>query len=167
MPFDPTLPQENTEIDAVQMRAQLNALKADIDAGPAGSPGADGAPGAPGTPGAPGPGLNLRGDWNGGDFYDPGDVIFHDGQAFVAIGSSHATTPEGDLAHWRTLTIVGPQGEVSSSQLTNAITAAIAGTPHNPSLTPLSLTVSDPPTQAEMQALVDFVNALLNQITRT
>ncbi len=26
MPFDPNLPQSNTEIDAVQMRAQLNAL---------------------------------------------------------------------------------------------------------------------------------------------
>jgi hypothetical protein len=26
MPFDPSLPQENTLIDAAQMRAQLNAL---------------------------------------------------------------------------------------------------------------------------------------------
>ena len=30
--FDPTLPQENTEIDAAQMRSQLNGLKALIDA---------------------------------------------------------------------------------------------------------------------------------------
>ena len=30
--FDPTLPIENTEIDAVQMRAQLTGLKALIDA---------------------------------------------------------------------------------------------------------------------------------------
>jgi hypothetical protein len=29
--FDPTLPLENTEIDAAQMRAQLNGLKALID----------------------------------------------------------------------------------------------------------------------------------------
>ena len=35
MPFDPTLPQENTLVDAAQMRAQLNALKALIDAQPA------------------------------------------------------------------------------------------------------------------------------------
>ncbi len=28
--FDPNLPQENTEIDAVEMRAQLNALNDDI-----------------------------------------------------------------------------------------------------------------------------------------
>ncbi len=26
MPFDPTMPQQNTEVDAPQMRAQLNAL---------------------------------------------------------------------------------------------------------------------------------------------
>jgi len=34
MPFDPTLPLENTEIDAVQMRAQLTGLKDLIDAVP-------------------------------------------------------------------------------------------------------------------------------------
>jgi hypothetical protein len=32
--FDPTLPIENTEIDAAQMRSQLNGLKALIDAVP-------------------------------------------------------------------------------------------------------------------------------------
>ena len=32
MPFDPNLPQENTLVDAVQMRSQLNGLKALIDA---------------------------------------------------------------------------------------------------------------------------------------
>ena len=32
MAFDPNLPQENTPLDAVQMRAQLNGLKTFIDA---------------------------------------------------------------------------------------------------------------------------------------
>ena len=32
MPFDPSIPIENTEIDAAQMRSQLNGLKALIDA---------------------------------------------------------------------------------------------------------------------------------------
>ncbi len=31
MTYDPTLPQENTPLDAVQIRAQFNALKALID----------------------------------------------------------------------------------------------------------------------------------------
>ena len=34
MPFDPSLPQENTPVDAVQMRGQLNGLKDLIDAVP-------------------------------------------------------------------------------------------------------------------------------------
>jgi hypothetical protein len=34
MPYDPNLPQANTEIDAVQMRSQLNGLKSLIDAVP-------------------------------------------------------------------------------------------------------------------------------------
>jgi hypothetical protein len=64
MPFDPTLPLEHTEIDAAQMRAQLNGLKDLIDAipaGPAGPPGADGGEGPigptgpSGENGAPGP----------------------------------------------------------------------------------------------------------------
>ena len=57
MPFDPTLPQPGTEIDADQMRSQLNGLKALIDAvpaGPPGPPGNDGAPGQNGTNGSDG-----------------------------------------------------------------------------------------------------------------
>ena len=34
MPYDPNLPQAGTEIDAVQMRSQLNGLKSIIDAVP-------------------------------------------------------------------------------------------------------------------------------------
>ncbi len=34
MPFDPNLPQANTDVDAVEMRAQLNGLKSLIDAMP-------------------------------------------------------------------------------------------------------------------------------------
>ena len=34
--YDPTIPQANTEIEAVQMRSQLNGLKDMIDAVPAG-----------------------------------------------------------------------------------------------------------------------------------
>ena len=42
MPYDPTLPQAGTEIDAVQMRGQLNGLQELIDAVPAGPPGENG-----------------------------------------------------------------------------------------------------------------------------
>ena len=57
MPFDPNQPTAHTLTDAVQMRAQLNALKTLIDAvpagptGPQGNPGTNGAPGPQGNPG--------------------------------------------------------------------------------------------------------------------
>ena len=54
MPFDPNIPQAGTEIDAVQMRSQLNGLKDLIDAVPAGPPGPEGAQGPPGPAGPPG-----------------------------------------------------------------------------------------------------------------
>ena len=157
MAFDPALPAANSPNSSAEMRTQLTALKALIDAVPAGPPG----PAGPAGP--PIPGLNFLGDWNGGTTYVPGDVIFHDGQAFVCITASTATTPEGDLLHWRTLTIAGPPGEVSNAQLANAI----GGTARNPSgVSALGLAVSDPPAQAEVQALAAKVDELLAALRR-
>ena len=59
MPFDPNLPQENTLIDAAQMRAQLNGLKELIDNIPAGPQGEQGPPGDQGPAGNPGEVTNA------------------------------------------------------------------------------------------------------------
>ena len=54
----------------------------------------------------------------------------------------------------------GPTGEVTTAQMN-------ASTPNNvETFTALSLTVSDPPTQTEMQAVVDKLNALINALQR-
>ena len=62
--------------------------------------------------------------------------------------------------------VPGPQGEpgpVSSFQLD----AAILTTARNPNtLSPLSLTISDPPTQAEVQAIVAWLGPLLTALQR-
>ncbi len=47
-----------------------------------------------------------------------------------------------------------------------ALEAALANTAQNPSLGTLSLALSDPPTRTEVQQMLDFLNTLLNQITR-
>ena len=155
MPFDPSKPAEHSDLSSQEMRDQFNALKALIDAVPGG------------PPGAPGPGLNFRGDWVGSDTYTPGDVIFHDGQAFVAIGVSAGTTPEGDITHWRTLSIAGPPGEVTNLQLASQIAAALVGTARNPSgITSFSGTFSDPPTQGEMNAFAAYVESLRLDLLR-
>ncbi len=53
MPYDPNLPQVGTEVDADQMRAQLNGLKDLIDAIPEGPVGPTGPQGPQGDPGGP------------------------------------------------------------------------------------------------------------------
>ena len=95
--FDPAKPANGSPNSSAEMRAQLTALKADIDAIPAG--------------------------------------------------------PAGPA---------GPPGEVSSATLA----AQIAGTAQNPNVGTFNITLSDPPTRAEVQAILDFVNALVNSLTR-
>ena len=95
--FDPTKPANGSPNSSAEMRAQLTALKADIDAIPAG--------------------------------------------------------PAGPA---------GPPGEVSNATLA----AQIAGTAQNPNVGTFNIALSDPPTRAEVQAILDFVNALVNSLTR-
>lgn len=54
MPFDPAKPANGTPVNSLEMRAQLTALKALIDAVPAGPQGPQGIPGTPGATGATG-----------------------------------------------------------------------------------------------------------------
>ncbi|HEV7406310.1 MAG TPA: hypothetical protein VGO11_25400 [Chthoniobacteraceae bacterium] len=61
----------------------------------------------------------------------------------------------------------GAPGEVSSAAMNIAISSAIAGTAQNPGgVGALGLTISDPPTQAEMQALAAHVEELRAALQR-
>ena len=61
----------------------------------------------------------------------------------------------------------GPAGEVSNAALASALSTALLDTPHNcTGVNPLSLVASDPPTQAEFQALIDKVNELVTALRR-
>ena len=135
------------------MRAQLTALKADIDAIPAGPAGP---PGPAGPAGPVGPAL-----------------------ASIQIGSVTTGTPGTPAA--ASVSVFGnnvelsftiPQGDpgaggVSSTDVSNAIAAEITGTARNPNtVSMLGITVSNPPTQAELQAVVDKVNELIGSLTR-
>ena len=168
MPFDPTLPAEHADLDAGVVRAQLNALHQDIQIipqgpagppGPPGSSGSDGVAGPPGIDGAAGP-PGPQGPVFGNAVVDatttlqPGDP--------ATVGSSF----DGTTVHFTfgiPAGIQGAPGEVSQAQLT----AAIADTARNPAaLSPLSFTPSDPPTQSDVQALLDAHNALLAALLR-
>jgi hypothetical protein len=144
MAFDPTKPVRGAEIDADELRNQFNGLKALIDAVPAGPAGPAG-PTGPAfsnihvgavTTGTPGSPAGAQVSTNGNDV----ELTF--------------TIPAGET---------GPAGEVSQS----ALNSAIMGTAQNPtSISTLSLTISDPPTKAEVEAVLAFANAMLSALQR-
>lgn len=201
MPFNPNLPQANTEIDADQMRGQLLGLKDLIDLAAAGGVtsaqvdgvtttdpvnpalagvslaggvlhftftlprGLDGQQGQPGQPG------------NNGSDGGPGPAGPQGPPFANAVVDSVNTLPAGSAA---TVDVTfdgsnvrftfgipageaGPSGEVTTADLT----AAIAGTSANTNaVNTLNLTVSDPPTQAEVQAVADKVDELIAALRR-
>ena len=161
MPFDPTKPAPGDDLDAVLMRNQLNALKTLVDAVPAGPAGPQGPPFAgvvvdgvttlpPGTP------VSVTA------FFDGSDVRFTFGIPKGADGLNGSNGNDGPP---------GPAGEVTNGALNAAITAALgaaaaASSANSNGVATLGLTVSDPPTQAEMQALANKLDELITALRR-
>ncbi|MFA7006459.1 MAG: hypothetical protein WC429_20625, partial [Verrucomicrobiia bacterium] len=155
---------------------------------------ANGPQGPAGPPGEPGPNFNMRGDWEAWSGYSRGDVVAYNGNIYVSFADGVSGPPPDQDPRWKLLTIVGPTGaagsqgpagdpgspgspgpegpqgipgEVSNQQLTDAIGAAINGTPRNvDGFSPLYITISDPPTQSEVQQLLDSYNALIIALRR-
>ncbi len=247
MPFDPTLPLENTLADAAQMRAQFNGLHSLIQTipvgpqGPQGLPGNDGATGPQGPPFAnaavdsvttlnPGEAATVAVSFDGSTVHfqygiprgtdgltgpqgtqgppfatalvdstttlDPGNpatvsASFDGSNVHFAFGiprgadggpgapgtngTDGATGPQGaqgppgnDGATGATGPagadgIQGIPGEVSLSQLNTAISTTAASAN---AVTALGLTISDPPTQSEMQQVVAKIDELIAALHR-
>ncbi|MFA6562101.1 MAG: hypothetical protein WCV00_09375 [Verrucomicrobiia bacterium] len=152
--------------------------------------GPQGAAGEPGPAGPPGPNFNMRGDWESWSGYNSGDLVAYNGNVYVSFQDGVAGPPPDQDSRWKLLTIVGspgapggqgpqgepgspgsdgapgpagPPGEVTSQQLNDAIN----GTPRNvDGFSQLYITISDPPTQSEMQQLLDSHNALVLALRR-
>ena len=144
MPFDPTIPADGAFATGAALRGQFNGLKALIDAIPAGPAGPEGPQGpafsniqiASVNTGTPGSPAGAQVNVNGSNV----ELSF--------------TIPAGDA---------GPMGEVSNATLASEI----SGTARNPnSVAPIPFTVSNPPTQAELQAVVDKINEMLSAMQR-
>jgi hypothetical protein len=120
-------------------------------AGPSGDPGPQGPPGEAGATGPQGPPF-ANAVVDGVTTLPPGDP--------ATVGVSF----DGTNVHFSFGIPQGQPGEVTNATLD----AAIAATAVNPSgVSPLSLTISDPPTQSEVQAIVNAYNALLAALVRT
>ena len=141
MPFDPLKPADHSPLSSAEMRGQLNALNDAIAAIPAG------------PPGPVGPAFsNIQiGSVTTGT---PGSPAGAQVNVFGNNVELSFTIPAGDT---------GAPGEVSNATLAGEI----AGTARNPSsVAPIPFTVSNPPTQAELQAVVDKVNELIGALAR-
>lgn len=141
MPFDPTKPANATKVVAAELRSQFNGLKDLIDAIPAGPEG----PVGPAFSN-----VQIGSVMTG----TPGSPA---GAQVDVLGNSVTisfTIPAGDA---------GQAGEVSNSVLASEI----AGTARNPaSVAMLAGGISNPPTQAEIQALQDKINEMLAAMQR-
>lgn len=56
--------------------------------------------------------------------------------------------------------------DLNANNAATALTNAINGTAQNPSVTTLSQSISNPPTQAQVQAIQNKLNELITAITR-
>ena len=146
MPFDPTKPANGSPLSSEEMRGQLNALKALIDAVPAGPPG-------PAGPQGPAFSSVQVGSVTTGA---PGTAASASVNTFGNNVELSFTIPEGQ-----------PGSGVTMTDVTNAIGTEIAGTARNPNtVSDLVLTPGDPPTQADLLAVIAKVNELLAALRR-
>jgi len=163
--------------------------------GPPGPPGSEGAPGAQGPAGNDGVSVtNVFDNGDGravvqlsnGQTYGPFSVASGpqgpsgndgsngaDGRSITNIRDNGDGTLTVDMSDGSTqgpfpmpagpVGPQGPQGEVSAADLS----FAIGGTPSNCNgVQLLNLTVSDPPTQSELQAVVNKIDELINALRR-
>jgi hypothetical protein len=145
--FDPSIPVENTEIDAAQMRSQLNGLKSLIDAITTLTNAQIGATNTlpPGNP------ANVTLTTIGSTLHFTFDIPTGD------PGPQGDPGPEGPQGP------EGPPGEVTLQQLTSEI----ATTAQNPTtVSPLNLTASATYNPTQLQQTITKLNELLTALIR-
>jgi hypothetical protein len=148
--FDPNLPQAGTEIDAVQMRGQLNGLKDLIDAiltvTAAQVDATNTLP--PGDPAA------VTVSVTGNTLHFSFDIPQGEAGAAGSEGPPGIQGEEGPQ---------GMPGEVSLQQLTDAIATTSS---NSNGVSTLDLTVNDPPTQGEVLLIANKLDELINALRR-
>jgi hypothetical protein len=150
MPYDPDWPPSHADLTSPAFRAQFQGLKTLIDAVPAGPEGPPGPPFADAvvdgvTTLEPGEPATVEATFDGTDVH----LTFG-----IPRGNDGGTGSDGP---------VGPPGEVTSQQLTDAI-ATTAWNP--PAIGPFGGSFSDPPTQAEMMDFAAYVESFRLALTR-
>ena len=146
MPFDPTIPADGAFATGAALRGQFNSLKALIDAVPAGPPGPAG----------------------------PEGPAFSSVQIGTVTTGAPGTPAEASVATFGNnveISFTIPAGQpgpgVSFDDMTSAIGLAISGTARNPmTVSDLFLSPTDPPSQADLLAVIAKINELLAALRR-
>ena len=148
--FDPNQPQAGTEIDAVQMRGQLNGLKDLIDAILTVTAAQVDATSTlpPGDPAA------VTVSVTGNTLHFTFDIPQGEAGAAGSEGQQGIQGQEGPQ---------GMPGEVSLQQLTDAIATTSS---NSNGVSTLEMTVNDPPTQGEVQLIANKLDELINALRR-
>ncbi len=172
MPFDPTRPLPQTEIDANELRDQFNGLRSEttaliaaIPAGPQGLPGDPGEKGDKGDQGDPGPAGAGGADGAPGTPGQPfANAVVDAVNTLDPDDPATATVSfDGTLVHFTFSIPRGAPGEVTLTQLDTAI----ADTAKNPATFPaFTGTFGDPVTQGEMIAYAAYVESFRQFMSR-
>lgn len=148
--FDPTLPQENTPLDAVQMRSQFTGLKTLLDA----MQSLNAAQIVAVTTLPPGDPANVTVSVTGSTLHFTFDIPQGEAGTTGSDGAPGANGADG---------ATGAPGEVTLAQLDSAIDTTSS---NSNGVATLGLAVSDPPTQSEVQQLADKLDELILSLRR-
>ena len=138
MSFDPTKPSTGAPASSAELRSQFNALKALIDAVPAVT------------------GATVD-------------------SVTIGSGTSVNVSLVAGVLHFDFILQPGPPGEVTQAQLSNDLANAVnqvmlitlpQTSANSNGVSTLGLTVSDPPTQAEVQSVANKLDELINALRR-
>ena len=146
MSFDPDIPANGSPLNSAQMRAQLNALKALIDA------------------------LNSlnNAQVDETNTLPPGNPAT--ATVVIAGQTLHLTfgIPQGEIGPQGPEGQVGPPGEVTFATMSNAIDTALQLTSNNSNgVGQLGMAADGSYQQWQMQALIDKLDELINALRRT
>ncbi len=166
MAFDPLLPANNAPVIATELRSQFNGLHSLIQSmpvGPQGPPGPQGPQGADGLQGAQGP-TGPGGSQGPAGAEGPQGLAGPAGPAGPE-GQGGATGAEGPVGPQGPEGPAGAPGEVTTGQLNSAISTTSANS-NTVSQLGAGFTVSDPPTQAEVQQIAAKLDELIAALRR-
>jgi hypothetical protein len=78
--------------------------------GTSGTSGSSGSSGTAGSSGTSGTGFNVAGDWNSSTYYSTYDVVFYNGQTYVALSDNINKQPSIFPAVWQVFSAAGTNG---------------------------------------------------------